>query len=82
MIRTQVQLTTDQVKNLRQLSVTTGRSMADLVREGVDQLLASKGGNAPADRLERLQRVMGRFSSGCTDISQRHDRYLAEIYRS
>jgi hypothetical protein len=82
MVRTQVQLTPDQVKNLRQLSAATGRSMADLVREGVDQLLASKGGMSREERLKRLQRVMGRFSSGCTDISQEHDRYLAEIYGS
>ncbi len=35
MVRTQVQLVEEQVAALRRISAETGRSMADLVREGV-----------------------------------------------
>jgi len=81
MVRTQVQLTEQQIEELRKLSVSSGRSVADLVRQGVDSLLQAKSTPRPAHQVERALRVAGKFSSGSTDVSTHHDRYLAEAFR-
>lgn len=80
MIRTQVQLSPEQLEALRRLSAATGRSIADLVRQGVDEVLAAARRPGPEDRLERAKRVVGQFSSGAVEVSTHHDRYLAEAF--
>ena len=81
MIRTQVQLTEDQFKQLRHASASTGRSVADLIREGVNQYLASRVELPREDQIERAVRIAGKFSSGRSDVSSTHDRHLAEAFR-
>lgn len=81
MIRTQIQITEDQQEMLRYLSMETGRSMAELIREGIDRLAAS---NPRVDRQHRVERAIslaGRFSSGKSDVSVEHDRQLAEAFK-
>jgi hypothetical protein len=80
MIRTQVQLTDRQLEALRQASAATGRSVADLIRQGVDQYLAGRSELGREERIERAIRVAGRFSSGPSDVSANHDRHLAEAF--
>jgi hypothetical protein len=80
MIRTQVQLTDRQLKALRHASAATGRSVADLIRQGVDQYLAGRSEIGREERIERALKVAGRFSSGRTDISANHDKHLAEAF--
>ena len=80
MVRTQVQLTDRQLKSLREASAATGRSVADLVREGVDRYLAGRAGARREERIERAIRVAGRFSSGRSDVSSNHDKHLAEAF--
>jgi len=80
MIRTQVQLTEGQLESLRQASAATGRSVADLIRQGVDLYLAGRSELGREERIERAIKVAGRFSSGRTDVSANHDRHLAEAF--
>ena len=80
MIRTQVQLTDSQMKALRQLSAASGKSIADLVRQGVDRFLAANPAHDREQRIQRAMRAAGRFKSAASDVSVRHDRYLAEAY--
>jgi hypothetical protein len=81
MIRTQVQLTDRQLKALRQTSASTGRSIAGLIREGVDTVLASKGELEREERVKSALAVAGKFSSGRSDTSANHDRHLTEAFR-
>ena len=81
MIRTQVQFTESQMKALRQLSASTGMSIADLVRQGVDRYLSVQVALSSQERTERALRVVGKFRSGKKDVSAEHDRYLAEAFR-
>jgi predicted DNA-binding protein len=74
MTRTQVQLTDHQLQALRQASASTGRSIADLIREAVDQYMAGQ--------IERAIRVTGTFSSGRTDVSANHDQHLTVAFAS
>lgn len=80
MIRTQVQLTERQLQALRDASASTGRSVADLIREGVDQYLVGRSELGREERIERAIRVAGKFSSGRTDVSAKHDKHLAEAF--
>lgn len=66
---------------LRRLAQEEGRSIADLVREGVDIYLRSQHGPSREERVRRALHVVGKFASGCSDVSAEHDRYLAEAFR-
>jgi len=81
MVRSQIQLTESQQDALRQLSASSGRSIAELVRESVDQLLAMRSQPTRQERRERALRVAGAFASGSADGSAEHDRYLAEAFK-
>ncbi|HZS91888.1 MAG TPA: CopG family transcriptional regulator [Chloroflexota bacterium] len=77
MIRTQIQLTEEQAQALRDLAARRGVSLAELVRQGVERILAE------SERREKRQRalaVLGRFDAGPSDVATNHDRYLAEDY--
>lgn len=82
MVRTQVQLTEEQARSLRQLAAERGVSVAELVREAVDLLVRSGTAVLPAERQRRALQAVGRFASGLKDVSARHDEYLKETYRS
>jgi len=76
----QVQLTPEQHQGLRRLSTETCRSLADLVREGVDLYLGSTQRPDQKELWERALSIVGKYSSGLTDVGQNHDRYLAEDF--
>jgi len=77
-VRTQILLSPDQLRALKIRAARQGRSMADLVREGVDLLLAS-------DEREQLKRrsleAAGRFRSGITDMGTAHDVHLDDAFK-
>jgi Arc/MetJ-type ribon-helix-helix transcriptional regulator len=82
MVRTQIQLTESQAERLRKLASERGVSMAELIRQGVDTLL---GGGAVISEEERRKRALalaGRFRSGKKDGSRKHDKYLADAFRT
>ncbi len=81
MIRTQIQMTEEQAKALKELSARHGKSIAELIRMGVDNLLQSQGEISQRQRIQRALGVVGMFRTGDADLSQEHDRYLAEAYR-
>jgi hypothetical protein len=81
MVRTQIQLTEQQYKQLKQEAVRQGVSMAELIREGVEHVLGLKE-NPPGDEMrQRALALMDKFSSGKSDVARRHDDYLAEGYK-
>jgi Arc/MetJ-type ribon-helix-helix transcriptional regulator len=77
MVRTQLQLTEEQIRALRLLSMQQNKSMSELVRESVDLLLRKQ---ARSSAVERALGAAGSFRSGKSDISLNHDSYLAEAY--
>lgn len=80
MIRIQVQLTEEQAAALKGIAAASGRSIADLVREGVDSMLQGGGEAARKQRQARALEAVGRFASGQSDVSSEHDRHLAEVF--
>ena len=79
MVRTQIQLTEAESEALKNEARRRGVSVAELIRQSVDRFLAQHdGGTAQAaGRLSALE-VVGRFHSGLTDVSARHDDYFVE----
>ena len=76
MIRTQIQLTEQQARELKTLAAEQGISLAELIRRRV-----SERGRVTVDAKARKQRFLtlaGRYHSGLTDVSTQHDRHLAE----
>ncbi len=80
MIRTQIQLTDEQARALREIARARGGSMAELIRSGVDAVLRSEPGLTREERKRRAIAVSGRFRSGVSDLSTDHDRYLGEAF--
>ncbi|MGH9464434.1 MAG: ribbon-helix-helix protein, CopG family [Thermoanaerobaculia bacterium] len=77
-LRTQIQLTDEQARALRELAAAEGRSMADLIRESVEAILRRRRRPDRAELERRALEVVGRFDSGLPDIAERHDDYFAE----
>lgn len=78
MIRTQIQLTEEQARKLKRLAAEQGRSMADLVRDGVDLVLGGAQQESRGERMRRAARVFGKFRSKSGDLSRRHDDHFAD----
>jgi hypothetical protein len=80
MVRTQVQLTEEQMRALRQEARASGKSIAELIRLGVDRYLEGRNEIGREERINRAIRVAGRFSSGLSDVSAKHDEHLGEAF--
>lgn len=80
MVRTQIQLTEEQVKALKKIALSRHLSIAEIIRQAVDTVIRT---NTMVDIEERRKRaidIAGKFSSGKRDISRNHDAYLAEAF--
>lgn len=76
MIRTQIQLEERQAEALRRIAAEQGVSLAELIRRAVDESLLLRGeGQA---RYRRALAVVGKGSSGLSDVSRKHDDYFVE----
>lgn len=77
MLRTQIQLTDEQVEALRRRSRRENVSVAELVRRAIDAFTRTE----PPSHWElrdRACRAAGRFASGERDTSDRHDEVFVE----
>lgn len=52
-----------------------------MIRRGVDRYLETRDGTSDEEGIERAIHLAGRFSSGHTDVSARHDVHLADAFR-
>ena len=79
MIRTQIQMEEDQIDWLRAEARSRGVSVSQLIREGV-ALFRAREERFPEEKKKRALAAVGRFSSNLSDVSERHDDYLAEAF--
>ena len=80
MIRTQIQLTEEQARRLREEARRERRSIADLVRESVTEYLAKRPGVSREELERRARSLAGSFRSGEADLAEHHDRHLDEAF--
>lgn len=81
MVRTQIQLSEAQSKALKILAVKEGKSVAELIRQSVDAMLARVGNYDEDEQRNRALSVVGKFNIQMTDLAEMHDLYLSEDYR-
>lgn len=81
MVRTQVQLTDRQAALVKQIAAEQNVSMSEVIRQGIDCYLQRGVTIDRNGRVRRALEIAGRFRSGRTDVSERHDEYLGEAYR-
>ncbi|MHB8995251.1 MAG: ribbon-helix-helix protein, CopG family [Armatimonadota bacterium] len=82
MVRTQIQLTEEQAGRLKRMAAMQNTSMAEVIRRLIDEKLGEGEELTREERVRRFLALAGSGRSGLTDISQRHDDYLAEDYVS
>ena len=80
MLRTQIQLKEEQMEWLRSRARDRGISVSQLIRESI-KLYRNHEEQIPGDRKIKALEAVGRFSSGASDVSERHDDYLADAYK-
>jgi hypothetical protein len=76
----QIELSEEQAQALKERAARQDTSLAELIRQAIDEWLRSAG---VVDREERKRRALalaGRFHSGHGDLSSDHDRHLSEAY--
>ena len=81
MIRTQIQLTANQVRDIKKMAISRQASVSELVRKAVDDLIKSKTRADTQEIKERAMEILGKYHSRKKDISRNHDFYLAEAFR-
>jgi hypothetical protein len=81
MIRTQIQLTDEQADALRRRASSENVSIAELVRRAIDAFTRTGPPSAREVRRRAMQ-AAGRFASGVSHTSSRHDEALADAFRS
>jgi len=81
MIRTQIQLTEKQAESLKKIALKQRVSMAELIRKGVDSIIHSALIIDSEERKKRAIHAAGKFRSGKSDISEKHDDYLTEAMK-
>ncbi|MDO8670871.1 MAG: CopG family transcriptional regulator [Dehalococcoidia bacterium] len=77
MIRTQIRLTEEQSVALKRKAVERGLSATELIRQGVDMVLAD---DRRDEKWQRARAIFGAYRSEPTDVARNHAKYLAEAY--
>lgn len=80
MVRTQVQLTDEQAVLVKRIAAARHLSMAEVIRQAVDQVINSNTSAGPEEKKRKALEVVGKFRSGKHDISTEHDKYLADAF--
>jgi hypothetical protein len=82
MVRTQIQLTEEQYKRLKNVAGRKGVSVAEIIRRSVDAALASESMPAAAEMKARARAVFGTFHDSQSDVSENHDSYLSGAFQA
>jgi hypothetical protein len=81
MVRTQIQLTDEQYTHLKELSLRSHKSLAEMIRVAVDRLLMTEQPDRAA-LYRQSETVVSKYSAPAIDISVEHDRYLDDAFSS
>ena len=83
MIRAQIQFTEEQHQVLRRWASRQGISVSEAVRRCVEERMrrVPSEDDAPG-RVRQALEVVGRYHSGRSDVAERHDDHLADVFGS
>jgi hypothetical protein len=77
MVRTQIQLTEAQASELKRVTVASGISMAEAIRQALDAYLGRQAGQGDARRRELALQACGRFAAE-PGLATEHNAAFAE----
>jgi len=77
MARTQIQLTEEQHRLLKAAARQKEVSVTELVRQSVDFWLANF---TAEENYTKALGVLGRFQDCASDVSEKHDEYMSEVW--
>ena len=77
MIRTQIQITAEQARALKRLAAKEGKSVAELIRISLDDMLRAGGIKDQAGLRRKASAAAGKLL-GPKNLAEKHDDYLAE----
>ena len=80
MIRTQIQLTSEQAALLKRRAAEEGLSMAELVRRSLEGLAGEGEMVPPEEKRRRALAAIGALHGPAITLSRRHDDYAAEAF--
>ena len=80
MVRTQIQLSENQARSIKQLAATLGVSMAEIIRRAIDDKIREEFRPSKEEVRERALRAAGSFNVELEDLSTNHDHYLTEAF--
>jgi len=73
MVRTQIQLSEEEVVAVKRLAHERSVSMAAVIRDAVDEYVRRESGVSLDERWQRSLAAVGGFHSGGANLSARHD---------
>lgn len=81
MVRTQIQLSEEQLRRVRRAAHEEGVSMAEIIRRCIDRALDEEEASRRRSYL-RVQEIVGAYGDieGRDDVSERHDAYLDSAF--
>jgi len=79
MIRTQIQLTSDQFQSLKRMAAKEKKSVSELIRLSVDAMIPFNGVANQDDLRRRAIAAAGQLR-GPENLASNHDDYLSEAY--
>ena len=82
MVRTQIQMTERQSRQLKSIAHDQGISVAEFIRRAIDCALTTNILVDPEEIRRRARQAVGQFSDTAQDVAKNHDRYLAEAFDS
>jgi hypothetical protein len=77
-VRTQAQLTEEQAEALKEIAAERGVSVAELIRRGVEMVIAARDAPGLEERRRRALAAVGAFSDRSSDVAREHDEYFAD----
>lgn len=81
MIRTQIQLQEQQVRNIRKVIAKEHISMAHFIRRSIDAAIQEHSRSLHSEaRREKALAAIGCLNDPASDLAANHDQYLAEAY--
>jgi hypothetical protein len=75
-----IQLTSEQEEALRRVAEMRQKTVEDIIAEWVQRLVEESVDSDWENRRARALNAVGRFRSGKRDVSEKHDKYLAEAF--
>ncbi len=79
MVRTQIQLTPEQARSLKRMSIREGKSVAELIRISIDCMLRTGGVKDLDDMRHKAVNAAGKLH-GPENLAAEHDRFMIEAF--